>query len=121
MDADQAISTFVRHALPAGRAGRYAAQSGTVKGRAKLLRCLDHVFERAIRPAAVRGTVDRAAPCYAFHVCSENDYAAGLASTVTLKPRCSSRATRFRLSRSGASLSKWSAPRSLCSAPPMMW
>ena len=67
MNAIAAFSTFAARALSPAKAARYSGLAANAKGQRKLLGSLDHDFERAIRPAARRGTVNRSAHCYAFH------------------------------------------------------
>ena len=68
MTAEQAFATFVIRALEPARAARFAGLVGSDRGRRRLLRSLDHDFERALRPVANGGPVDRTAACHAYHV-----------------------------------------------------
>ena len=67
MSAVEAFSTFAARALSPARAARYSGLAASAKGQRKLLGSLGHDFERAIRPDAQRGIVNRDAHCYAFH------------------------------------------------------
>src|ERR1700683_2281570 len=70
MDPQEALVAFVSRVLVPAKARRMAALVATEKGRSRILNSLDHDFERAIRPGAVRPvgrSVASQRPCYVFH------------------------------------------------------
>jgi hypothetical protein len=69
MNATEAFVELVASALESQKAERYAALASTEKGRTKILLCLCHEFEHAIRPEAVQRSCEQAfwnLPCYAY-------------------------------------------------------
>jgi len=70
MDAQEVFAKFVKRTMILEKADRFTALSETKNGQRKILDGLNHQFESAIRPDAVRHrSYDKFldSPCFAFH------------------------------------------------------
>jgi len=67
MSAVAAFLTFAARVLSSEKAACYGGLVNGAKGQRKLLDVLHHDFDRAIRPDARHGILNRKTNCYAFH------------------------------------------------------